>query len=164
MNARDKRVRSLVTVGYFLVCFAGMFYYTSGDIFCSRPGESGHAAQTLHLALACTLWEVIASTCGALAAKRSGVRGIAPLISTVLALVGFASIPFWIYGSGSGQFLFEGTWLDVSCFFTEGYGIGFPLVVAALTLATLAGELIMLKVIRPQNPIAPGEHFTKLQL
>lgn len=147
MNTRDKRVRTLVTIGYFLSCFAGLYYYTYGSSFCSRPGEHGHAAQTLHLALACTLWEVIVSSCGALAAKRSDMRGVAPMVSTVLALIGFASIPFWIYDSG--KFLFEGTWLDVSCFFTEGYGMVFPLFVApALALATLTGELIILKLIR----------------
>jgi hypothetical protein len=69
---------------------------------------------------------------------------LAPLVSTVLALAGLASIPFWIYDSGT--FMFEGTWADVSCFFTEGYGMMFPFVVApALAVATLAGELVILK-------------------
>lgn len=73
--------------------------------------------------------------------------------STALALIGFASIPFWIYDSG--MFLFEGTLLDISCFFTEGYGMVFPLVVApALALATLAGELIILRLNRPHDPVA----------
>ena len=41
--------------------------------------------------------------------------------------------------------MFEATWADVSCFFTEGFGMVFPIVVApALALVTLAGELIIL--------------------
>ena len=144
MNTREKRVRAVVTIGYFVTCFAVLYYYTSGSLFCSRPGESGHTAQTLHLTVACTLWEVLVSICGALVAKQFDVRGVAPVVSAVLALIGFASIPFWIYGTG--RFVFEGTTADVSCFFTEGYGSMFPLVVApALALATLAGELIILK-------------------
>jgi hypothetical protein len=43
-------------------------------------------------------------------------------------------------------FLFEGTRADVSCFFTEGYGFMFLILVApGLALATFLGELIILK-------------------
>ena len=57
-----------------------------------------------------------------------------------MALFGFVALPFWIYD-------FEGTWGDVSCFFTEGYAIAFPFFVAlVLALATLAGELAILRV------------------
>jgi hypothetical protein len=147
------RVRLFVTIGYFVVCFALLFYYTSGNPFCSRPGEYGHLAQTLHLTIAFTLWEVLVSLCGAFAVKLFRVRRAAPLVSTALALIGVASIPFWIYDSG--RFMFEGTSADVSCFFTEGYGMMFPLVVApALALLTLAGELIILRLNRSHNPIA----------
>ena len=145
MNTREKRVRAVVTIGYFVTCFAVLFYYTYGSLFCSRPGEFGHTAQTLHLTIACTLWELLVSICGALAAKQFDVRGVAPVVSTVLALIGFASIPFWIYDSG--RFMSEGTWADVSCFFTEGYAMAFPIVVApVLALTTLIGELIILKL------------------
>jgi hypothetical protein len=58
----------------------------------------------------------------------------------MIAAAGFASIPFWIY-RGHGVFLFENTWADVSCFFTEGRGMAFPFVVApALSIATLVRE------------------------
>jgi hypothetical protein len=144
MTVGEKRVRVAVTVGYFAVCVVVLFYYTRGSFFCSRPGESGHAVQTLHLAVACTLWEVLVSMCGAFAAKKYGVSGLAVVISTVLALVGLASIPFWIYDSA--RFMFEGTWADVSCFFTEGYGMMFPFFVAPiLAAATLVGEIVILK-------------------
>jgi hypothetical protein len=144
MTAGKTRIRMAVTLAYFIVCFAGLFYYTYGSFFCSRPGESGHLAQTLHLTVACTAWDVFAGICGALIAKKSATPGLAPAVSTLLALVGFASMPFWIYGSG--RFMFEGSWADVSCFFTEGYGMMFPFLVApALAVATLAGEVIILK-------------------
>jgi hypothetical protein len=152
MSTKEKKVRAVVAIGYFAACFTLLFYYTYGSLFCSRPGESGHLAQTFHLAIACTLWEVLVSTFGALVAKKFAVRGVAPVVSTALALIGFASIPFWIYDSG--RFIAEGTLADVSCFFTEGYSMMFPLVVApALALATLAGELIILKLNRPHDPI-----------
>jgi hypothetical protein len=144
MTAREKRVRLAVTTGYFAISFAVLFYYTYGSFFCSRPGESGHVAQTLHLTIAVTLWEALVSVFGAFAAKKCGVRGLGLVLSTALALVGFASIPFWIYDSG--RFMFEGTWADVSCFFTEGYGMMFPIFVApGLAAATLAGEFVILK-------------------
>lgn len=136
-----------------MICFAVLFYYTYGSFFCARPGEPGHTAQTLHLSAACTLWAVLASICGAFVAKRFGIRGLAPLVSTVLALGGLASIPFWIYDRG--RFMFEGTWADVSCFFTEGFGMMFPIIIApALALTTLVGELVILKATRIRD-VAP---------
>jgi len=144
MTAGEKRVRATVTGVYFIVCFAGLFYYTYGSSFCSRPRGPSQAAQTLRLTVACTVWEVLASICGAFAAKKSALRGLAPVVSTLLVLIGFTSIPFWIYDKG--RFMFEGTWADVSCFFTEGYGIMWVFFVApALAAATLLGELVILK-------------------
>lgn len=144
MTVKEKEVRAAVTASWFTISFVVLFYYTYGSFFCSRPGESGHVAQTLHLAVACTLWEAVVSFCGALVAKKCGVWWLAPVFSTVLALLGFASIPFWIYDSG--RFMFEGTWADVSCFFTEGYGMVFPIFVAPiLAAATLAGEFAIHK-------------------
>jgi hypothetical protein len=99
-DSRRERVRASVTIGYFAICFAVLSYYTYDNDFCSRPGESGHAVQTLHLTIACTLWGVLVSICGAFAAKKFAIRGLAPMVSTVLALVGFASIPFWMYDRG----------------------------------------------------------------
>ena len=58
-------------------------------------------------------------------------RWLQIFLSALVAGAGFASIPFWIY-RGYGHFLLENTWADVSCFFTEGYGMMFPVVVAPL--------------------------------
>jgi hypothetical protein len=64
----------------------------------------------------------------------------------VVAGVGYGSVPFWIY-RGYGTFWFENTWADVSCFFTEGYAIAFPLLVApALTLTTLICEWLAIRM------------------
>ena len=62
--------------------------------------------------------------------------------------VSVAALPSWIY-EGYGVFRFEGTWASVSCAFTEGYGIVFPILMApALALATFVkAALLML-----QNP------------
>ena len=46
-----------------------------------------------------------------------------------MALLGFISVPDWI-SPGYGHFRFEDTFADVSCFFTEGFGIAFPIIVA----------------------------------
>jgi hypothetical protein len=69
-TVREMKVRAAVAVGYFAVCSAGLFYYTYGSSFSSRAGESGNLAQTLHLSIACTLWEVFVSFCGGLTAKK----------------------------------------------------------------------------------------------
>ncbi|MGO9084957.1 MAG: hypothetical protein ACLQBK_07000 [Candidatus Sulfotelmatobacter sp.] len=66
-------------------------------------------------------------------------------MSTLIAGLGLASIPPWIY-RGYGHFLFENTRADVSCFFTEGNGMMFPFVVApVLALATLIREWMAMK-------------------
>ena len=71
----------------------------------------------------------------------------------VLALGGLASIPFWIYDRG--RVMFGGTWADVSCFFTEGFGMMFPIIIApALALTTLMGALVILKATRIRD-VAP---------
>jgi hypothetical protein len=86
-------------------------------------------------------------------AKDSGGAAIGPLASTLGAGFGFVSIPFWIYRRFS-LFLFEHTWADVSCFFTEGYGMVFLIVEAPLlTAATLLRELFVLRAQR-RNAVA----------
>jgi len=59
---------------------------------------------------------------------------------------GAGSMPFWIY-RGYGHFLFEGTWTDISCFFTEANGLAFPFVVApALGQLTLIHGIFWLRI------------------
>jgi hypothetical protein len=88
--------------------------------------------------------ELFATFFGAFVAKKFSWRVLAPFVATPMVLGGLASMPFWMYDSG--RFLFERTWADVSCYFVEGYGIGFAFFVAPLmALATLLGEVVILK-------------------
>jgi hypothetical protein len=146
------RSRILATSLYFFIASVVLFYFGDRDYFCS-PTRTGHSY--IHtvaiLALACTLWSLLAGASGAMANRIMG-KEVGSTISGVLILLsagaGFVSIPFWIY-RGYGVFLFEHTWADVSCFFTEGYGMSFPFVVAPiLTAATLFQEWVIFKSIR----------------
>jgi len=150
-----RRVRLGLAVLYFIACFGILFFYTSGSSFCSRPNGPSRAMATLRLAFACTAWDAFASVCGVLSAaaikKSTGRSTISRLVSTLIAGLGFASIPFWIY-QGYGTFLFEGTWADVSCFFTEGYGMMFPFLVAPiLAAATLLREWFIAGIQRRES-------------
>ncbi|SRR5258705_9468490 len=150
MTQKEKRARITLEICYFFVIYAILFYSSYGSYFCaqSRTGRS-YAMTTARLALACTAWDVVASCCGLLAEsvlKRVSFWSV--LLAAFVAGLGFASIPFWIY-RGYGVFLFENTWADVSCFFTEGYGMAFPFMVApALAFATLAREWIIRRILR----------------
>lgn len=101
------------------------------------------------LALACTVWDVIARACGAVFANAIKMPELklatAPLASALVAGAGLALIP-WIYEK-SGEFMFESSGVDVSLFFIVGYGMAFPFVVAPLlALATLLSEWFNLAV------------------
>jgi hypothetical protein len=144
MLTRATRLRGVLAAGYFAVAYLVLFFYTAGSLFCSRPGEAGHAIITARLAVACTLLDSVASLCGVALCKRlNSAFGMA----AVCVIVGAAlvSAPFWIY-RGYGVFLFEHTFADVSCFFTEGYGMMFPVIVAPLlAVATFAREWIFVR-------------------
>ena len=79
--------------------------------------------------------------------KRSfnGLTAVTLFLTGVIAGVGYGSVPFWIY-RGYGIFWLENTWADVSCFFTEGYAIVFPFVIApALALTSLVCEWLVIR-------------------
>jgi hypothetical protein len=132
---------------YFTVTFLILFLYGDRKYFCSpeRTGQS-YIVMTAKLAFACTLWSLLAGVAGTLGAKGTKHPvGIALFISIAVAGSGFFSISFWIY-RGYGAFVFENTWADVSCFFTEGFGMVFPFLVAPmLTGLTLLQEWLVLK-------------------
>jgi cation transport ATPase len=138
---------------YFTVTFVILFLYGDRKYFCSpeRTGQS-YIVMTAKLALACTLWSLLASAAGTIGAKGAKHRvGSALFISTAVAGAGFFSISFWIY-RGYGVFVFENTWADVSCFFTEGYGMVFPVLIAPmLTGLTLLQEWLALRRLKPSN-------------
>jgi hypothetical protein len=139
--------RLALTILYFAICYGILFWYTYGSPFCTQPGL--HSIETAHLATICTAWDLVASICGlvvACAAKKVTSR-IAPLVATLIAGIGFVYLPFWMY-QGYGHFLFEYTW-NMSCFFTEASGLGFPFVVApVLTVITLLREQLLVKMQR----------------
>ena len=106
----------------------------------------GFLRSTLTLSLACTVWDFFACVIGEWVGQNlMKLRTVAPLLGGAIAGAGLASMTFWIY-RGYGHFLFEGTWGDVSCFFTEGAGIAFPFVVApVLGFLTLLHGIIWLR-------------------
>ncbi len=143
--------RKLVSVSilFFVVAYAILSFASYSNYFCAS-GRSGHnhALMTARLALAFTAWNLFASSLASLVLATgkkhtfNGLSAIALSLSTVVAGVGYGSVPFWIY-RGYGTFWFENTWADVSCFFTEGYAIAFPILVApALALTTLICEWV----------------------
>jgi hypothetical protein len=85
----------------------------------------------------------------------------ASLLLTVLIVAsGLIYLPNWIY-KGYGIFRFENTWADVSCFFTEGYMLGFLFFLAPLLiLATVLREVILMRQIRPAPERIPPEKRT----
>lgn len=150
MGPRVKRIRVALAGLYFVAAFGLLSWFSYNSYFCAseRTGRS-HVLTTFRLALVCTAWDAVASACGAffvVAIKRYVYwRGFAPLVSMIVAGLGFFYMPFWI-NEGYGGFLFEKTWADVSCFFTEGYGFGFLFFIApALAVATLLREWVILR-------------------
>ena len=146
------RKRVVVSVLFFVVAYAILAWFSYGSYFCAaeRTGHN-HALTTARLAFAFSGWNFLSGWCGALVltlGKKRSFKGetvVALLLSTVIAGVGYISVPFWIY-RGYGTFWFENTWADVSCFFTEGYAIVFPFVVApALALTTLICEWLVIR-------------------
>ena len=132
-----------LSVLFFAIAYAILSFFSYNSYFCAaeRTGHN-HALTTARLALALTAWNFFAGWCGSLAlALRKNhsfnALTVALTLSTVIAGVGYVSVPFWIY-RGYGVFWLDNTWADVSCFFTEGYELGFAMLVApALALVTL---------------------------
>src|SRR5262245_28042605 len=101
MSPQERRIRVALTVLYFMVAYGILSGFSYGSYFCD-PARTGrnHALTTVRLALACTVWDLFASACGALAvvAIRKYVYwpGIAPLVSAIVAGAGFFYMPLWI--------------------------------------------------------------------
>ena len=110
---------------------------------------------TAQLALALAAYDLAVSVgvaAASTAAKKAfKMQWTSPLLTMVIVGSSLAYLPFWIY-RGYGSFRFENTWADVSCFFTEGYGLSFPFVVVpVLTLATLLREVLILRFQRHRS-------------
>ncbi|MGH9495068.1 MAG: hypothetical protein ACRD3B_08735 [Candidatus Sulfotelmatobacter sp.] len=146
---RGKQLVLASSVVYLAATYGILFLYAD-SYFCSAPRGQVRYIVSAKVALAFTLWDVLAGACGMFALRRLNIasRWLATLLTAIIAAVGFGSISFWIY-RGYGHFLFEGTVADVSCFFTEGSGMVFPIVVApALTAASLIRSWLVLKTMQ----------------
>jgi hypothetical protein len=140
---RAKSVRVGLSFLYFIISFGTLFFCTGDGPGWLQANGQGRVMTITRLALACTVWDVIARACGVVAATAIKVPesrlATAPLASGLVAGLGLASIP-WMYQE-SGRFMSEITGVDVSPFFIFGYGMAFPRVVAPLlALATLVCE------------------------
>jgi hypothetical protein len=149
MRPRAKLVRVGLSFLYFIISFGTLYYCTGESPSWLQANGQGLVMTITRLALACTVWDVIARACGAVVAaaiKMPESRlATVPLASALVAGLGLASIP-WIYQE-SGIFMFDSTGVYVSTFFVLGYGMAFPRVVAPLlALATLLCEWLSLAV------------------
>jgi hypothetical protein len=146
MRQGAKWVRTRLTFVYLVVAFGTLFYATASQL-CFGGDLQGHFVTTLLLALVFTAWNMFASACGALAIaliqKPAYNSFTAPIVSAVVAGVGFTWFPLWIYEE-SGGFAFDTALTGVTCFFTEGHAIVFTASVLAMT--TLLSEWVSLNV------------------
>jgi hypothetical protein len=154
------RLRGVLSVLYWAVAFVALTIFSSGDTFCARPGARNHTLATAQLAFALAgydlLVSVVVASFAVLAKNLFRRQWILVLLTTLIVGAGFAYLPVWIY-RGYGNFRFENTWADVNCFFTEGYGIAFPLIVApVLAFVTLLREVVFERFSRTQPETSPS--------
>lgn len=137
MSHRQSLFQSTSTVAYFVVTFGVLHWFAGND--CALRSTFG-------LSVACTIWDLFACVVGIwVAQKVMKLRTAGPLLAGAITGAGLASMPFWIYRS-YGNFLFAGTWADISRFFYEGRALAFPFVLApALGLLTLIHGIFWLR-------------------
>ena len=158
MFRRHQLFRYALLAVYFAVAYVVLYWYAGSGYFCARTGPPG---STFRLAVGCTVWDLFACSAGSwLAHEVMKLRTAAPLLTSAITAAGLASMPFWIY-RGYGHFFFEGTWMDVSCFFTEANGLVFPFVVApALGILSLLHGALLLRITKelPSNRVSSSSH------
>lgn len=147
MSHRQLLVRSAALGAYVFLAFAVLYWFAG----------HGHLRSTFVLSLACTILNLFGCIVGTWVGHGLvKLRTAAPLLAGSIAGAVLASMTFWIY-RGYGHFLFEGTWADVSCFFTEGAGIAFSFIVAPVlgSLTVLYG-VIWLRTSRTASDTLPN--------
>lgn len=152
---RDLRVRIYLAIVYGLLVFTTLVAQYRDSYFCNRIGKFGFMAPVVTLSVAVTLLDLIASLCARGLDLRWVPKGpriyIAPVACSVIVACGLSYLPFWIY-LGYGHFRFENTVLNVSCLFSEGYGIVFLYIFAPLfAILSLVRELILERALRPRH-------------
>jgi hypothetical protein len=149
MRSSEVALRAVLAAGYWFVAFFVLLSFSTGDLFCARPGGRNQILLTAQLALALAIYDfLIGAGASAITSSAKDVvksRWITPLVATLIVGSSLGYLPVWIY-PGYGHFRFKGTWADVSCFFTEGYGLAFMFVVApVMALTTFLRELVVLR-------------------
>ena len=141
--------RLLTLALYFCLAFGFLFYY-SGISFCETRTDKINAS--FRLAVGCTGWFWLASSASRLVVRLSKKpRFFAVILCSLLSLAGFASLPRCVF-EGYGQYRFEHTVADVSCFFVESSGMVFPYIAApVLALLVFLCETIMFRINRPHT-------------
>jgi len=153
VNSREIRIRTLVESAFFLCLFGAFLWEALGNYFCSESGRGMAARQSLNIALVMTLWDSIASVCGLSVAwflrESASARAVTIWISAGVAAIGyFGAISILWPGRQLGPF---GSALDCSCFFTEGYGMLFPITWAPLlVIATIVREWLTGRIVNRQ--------------
>jgi hypothetical protein len=141
VTLRQFKIRALIEAGLFLCLFAAFLWEARGNYFCTESGRM--IRQSLNVAAIMTSWDTVAAVCGLSAARslRGGASNAtaALWISGIVAALGYSCAMLILPPGGQlGTSRFP---LDCSCFFTEGYGMMFPIIwVPILVIATVARE------------------------
>ena len=129
MNRRTLWTRVTLTAFYFTATFL-LPVLSSADGEPPVKVSMVSPSRQYDLQSAAQLGACFASLCGAIALHKLKIpKSAAAFISFAVALLGFISIPYWIY-MGYGHFRFENTVADVSCIFQDGFDIVFPIIIA----------------------------------
>jgi len=144
------RLRLVLFVPCLTVVFSIVFAFYFGDPFCRRPESHSYFLQVAVLSSVVAAWDFLVGALAAATLFRADSDfewfWLRTLTTTVLAASGFAYLPFWIY-RGYGVFRFHDTWADISCFFTEGYGIAYLFfLVPILAVTTFAREAVLVRL------------------
>ena len=153
MNTREIRIRFLFETVFFLCLFAAFLWEASGNYFCIESGRGVMVRQSLNLALIVSVWDSVAvglafSVGQTMRASRSVMAARFPVGGGIAAVGYFAAV--YVLAPGEQVGVFRSS-LDSSCFFTEGYGMMFPIIwapilVIASTLRELATQLTLRRV------------------
>jgi heme/copper-type cytochrome/quinol oxidase subunit 3 len=160
MLTRTLPVRVAAEALFFACVFSGFYWEATGNYFCNEAGATGRELQTLHVALILTAWDAFSSVCAMAIVHR--VRDVAAKnaaclwLSGGIAAIGYFSAQFVLFAWNEAHRL-HGL-LDCSCFFTEGYGIMFPLLTAPiLIVGSIVREALTLRVLNRQPHAQAGE-------
>jgi hypothetical protein len=160
MPLRTLRVRVAAEAGFFICLFAAFYWEATGNYFCNDAGSTGRGLQTLHLAIILTAWDSFSCLTAMALLRRvrdEASRNAACLwLSATIAAIGYFSAQFILFPWNESHHLHN--ILDCSCFFTEGYGMMFPLLTAPmLVVGSIVREALTQRFLRRQPRPQSGE-------